>query len=395
MGDKASSDLTGRLIASFDPRHATRVRTDLRKKAGIKNLLRVEELGQRVSDLHTAPAISIDDLGLAVIHPGRAGADETALRKVEGIQLRPEHKLSRTRVVPGNAGEPPTRLDWLNETTQTWALSALGVRPSDEDGGGISVGVIDSGMALHPDVAGQVRERLSLVPGLDGGDTLGHGTHCGGLIAGSRTPKTGPRYGVAPRASIVSIRVFGGSEDGVGEGSVRAAIYMAVQRGCRVISLAAGRPAPTYSKEDENLGRFLVLHNCILVAAAGNDSDRNGGVVVPTRAPANAPFVPAIGAMTPSTRVWNDSNGIGDDPATRVDALAPGTGIRSAWVGGGTQAVSGTSAATALAAGVVAALWSRNPSLSAPEITRELSRRAKRVPNAPPGAAGDGYLQLG
>jgi hypothetical protein len=358
--------------------------------AHIKHFLR------KPAHAHHEPVLMIKELGLAMIDPRRAGTDRCALDRLErhGITVRDEATLSRARVELGNGEAPTTRLDWLFEREQTWALNALGVTARDSEGERIKVGVIDSGIGRHVDVDGQVVERISMVPGKTGTDELGHGTHTAGLVAGRRAPAAGPRYGVAPAAQLVGVRVFGDDEQLAPEGMIRTAIFIAIQRGCRVLSLAAGRLAPTYTKEDEYLGRFLVSAGCILMAAAGNDSDRTGGLAQPTRAPANAPFVPAIGAMTATQQVWNNSNGVGDDPATRVDALAPGTNITSAWVDGGTMAVSGTSAATAIAAGVAAAVWSRDPTLPAAEIVRMLSRRARRIPDAPPGAAGDGYLQI-
>jgi subtilisin family serine protease len=381
-----------RLIVSFEPRNWEAIRKRLRD-GGARHIAHIDDFKRRPHEAHREPALAVSDLGVVMIDPARTGTDAAALAKIKGVVVRPEAMLTRAPVKIADASRP-TRLDWLAEATQTWALSALGVDARDSDGGAIQIGVIDSGIARHPDLDAQVVDRISVVPGNDGLDRLGHGTHSTGLVCGARVPKSGPRYGVAPSATVLGVRVFGGDGDTTGEGMVRTGIYLAVKRGCRVLCLAAGRIAPTYTQDDEYLGRFLVAENCILMAAAGNDSDRGAGVTRPTRAPANAPFVPAIGAMTATIQVWNDSNGIGDDPATRVDALAPGTNVRSAWMGGGTVAVSGTSAATALAAGVAAAVWSRDRTLSASDVIRNLSRTARRVPGAPTGSAGDGYLQV-
>jgi hypothetical protein len=92
--------------------------------------------------------------------------------------------------------------------------------------------------------------------------------------------------------------------------------------------------------------------------------------------------------------VWRASNGKTTDEARRVDWGAPGQYVVSALIEGGTISASGTSAATAIAAGAAAALWSRMPSRSAREIADELVRRATRVAPTDAAALGDGLLSL-
>jgi subtilisin family serine protease len=382
---------TGRLLVAFPPEHGRAMRRHFRN-AGLHHVAAIEDHKQCYAKLIAEPSAVMHELGIAVVDPRHGATARAALEKIPFATVREEHVLTRVTTTRRGAATPPTNLDWL-ETDQSWALSALGIRPRDQDGDGILVAVIDSGVTLHPDIRAQVADRISL---LGGGpdDTVGHGTHCAGLIAGSRVPARGLRYGVAPNARVLSIRVFDADETAP-EATVRIALYAAAKRGCRVISLAAGRLSPAgCSPEDVSLGRFLVAENCVLMAAAGNDSDRAGNNAQPTRAPANAPFVPAIGALTPRAQVWNDSNGVGDDAATRVDFLAPGTSIVSAWMTGGTMSVSGTSAATAIAAGFAAAVWSRAPHQTASDLLRALSRMARRMPHAVPGSSGAGYLQI-
>jgi subtilisin len=381
---------TGRLLVAYPPRSWRQLRPHF-AAAGVGDAAHLRDFTSEHHRFRDAPAGVIDDLGVAVIDPARVDATLWSLARIPGATVRHERVLTRASTVAHGAAAPPTELDWI-AAGQSWALAALGVRAGDDEGAGVRVAVVDTGVTAHPDLAGRVVGRMSLVPGGDD-DAVGHGTHCAGLIAGRRVPQRGPRYGVAPRAELISIRVFASGDDAP-EATVRAALYLAARARCRVISLAAGRLAPTYAPEDAALGAFLRAEGCLLMAAAGNDSDRGNGELWPTRAPANAPHVPAIGALTPAARVWNNSNGVGDDAATRVDALAPGTMIASAWKSGGTQVVSGTSAATAIAAGAAAAVWSRARAQTVDEVLDRLLRAARPLPAAAPGSAGAGYLQL-
>src|SRR5262245_43833454 len=67
------------------------------------------------------------------------------------------------------------------------AIGADQAAPSSGSGGaGITVAVIDSGVAAHVDLAGKVEQALDLRAdmGADPSDGLGHGTHVASLIAG-------------------------------------------------------------------------------------------------------------------------------------------------------------------------------------------------------------------
>jgi len=388
-------DETGRWIVSFVPERLTSVIHHLTDfgvhRAGFSTL---DEVGDR-SEARQVPALVLPEIGTITIDPGTV--DTPDLRQIpptRGIlRIRSEYYFRRAPV-SFSLAPLPTLLDWLDESNQTWVRNALAMEVDDDYGAGIVAGVVDSGVSAHPDLAGRLRPGVSLVPGEPStADLLGHGTHCAGLIVGARAPQQGVRYGIAPAAEVTPIRVFG-TDEKAPETTVRAGLLEGA-RTCRVLSLAAGRLAPGgFFPEDEQLARYLVTKGVLLFAAAGNDSNRAMSLVEPTRAPGNAPFVPAIGAMTAGKAVWNSSNGLGDDPADRVDAVTPGVNVRSAWLAGGMRTLAGTSASTAIAAGVAVAMWSRDPSLPAAQVLRNLWRAAAAMPNAAVGSAGVGYLRV-
>jgi len=94
-------------------------------------------------------------------------------------------------------------------------------------GEGITVYVIDTGVdARHPEFEGRAKVGPSFVNGVfteldtDNSDYQGHGTHCAGTIASKS-------YGVAPKANIVSLKIF--DENGGGDAGVVAALQYVAQ----------------------------------------------------------------------------------------------------------------------------------------------------------------------
>ena len=83
-------------------------------------------------------------------------------------------------------------------------LRTLYPNTSDEAGAGVTVAVIDSGVAQHPDL--KIEGGSNAVPGEDPKDygdngTDGHGTHVAGIIGARATPPHGIR-GLAPAAAL-------------------------------------------------------------------------------------------------------------------------------------------------------------------------------------------------
>ncbi len=85
----------------------------------------------------------------------------------------------------------------------TWGLRACKVPPSNFDGSGIKVAVLDTGFDLgHPEFAGRPIVSNTFV-GQPVQDLHGHGTHTAGTACGPQSPP-GPlqRYGIAFRAQM-------------------------------------------------------------------------------------------------------------------------------------------------------------------------------------------------
>jgi subtilisin family serine protease len=256
-------------------------------------------------------------------------------------------------------------------------------------GEGVTVAIMDSGIADHPDLEGKVRARINFVN--DGNTQLdpgGHGTFLAGLVAAD-----GGMRGVAPDAKLVSLRVLDANGNGTLRSVVKAFDWLLAngkRNSVKVVSISWGAPeATTYHK---SLLSALVeaawFSGVTVVAAAGNEGPDAGTVT----SPASDPFVIAVGSYndmgTPSTSddVMStfSSRGPTLDGFAKPDTLAPGEHVRSLRVSGLTYLdstgapvgsptdryihMSGTSASAGLASGVAALVKSARPSFRPNDI---------------------------
>jgi serine protease AprX len=291
------------------------------------------------------------------------------------------------------------------------------------DGSGVGVALVDTGVVA---VAGLPGARVVNGPDLsfDGQtdhlrhqDTYGHGTHLAGIIAGAPAADGSGFGGVAPGATLTSVKV--GAAGGIADvGQVIAAIDWVVahrdddpDRPIRVLNLAYGTDGTQDYRIDplthavENAWRAGI----VVVVAAGN-----GGRAAPRLAnPAYDPYVLAVGAADPhgTTRTGDDtvtdfsSRG---DAARRVDLVAPGRSIVSlrdpgsyvdemypdARVGARYTKGSGTSQAAAVVSGAVALLLQRRPGLTPDQVKGLLTGTAAHLPHADEAGRGAGGLDV-
>ena len=84
-------------------------------------------------------------------------------------------------------------------------------------GRGVTVAVLDSGVAADPDLVTPASRILASVNFADQrsvADPGGHGTHVAGIVAGNGTRSGGEFVGVAPEANIVDVRVLSSNGSG-------------------------------------------------------------------------------------------------------------------------------------------------------------------------------------
>jgi serine protease AprX len=172
------------------------------------------------------------------------------------------------------------------------------------DGNGVTVAVLDSGIAEHPDITGRIVTEVEIVGHEKGfADYFGHGTHVAGIIAGTGSISKGAWSlrtfkGIAPKAKLVSVRVLGA--DGTGLLSdVLAGIDWVISNKdlykIRVLNLSMGHPIEQSFATDplcqalERAWRAGV----VVVVSAGNRGPEGYGTI---RSPGNDPYVITVGA---------------------------------------------------------------------------------------------------
>lgn len=246
---------------------------------------------------------------------------------------------------------------------EMWHLDMIGAAAAYEQGAtgaGVRVGVVDSGIAPHDDLAACLAEGWNYLDGTaDTGDTLGHGTSVAGLIAGRS--KEGC-IGVAPEATIVPLKCFNQKSSKLS--TIVSGIYGGVDDfACDILNLSLGfyENSPALRAAVDHAAEMGVL----VVASVGNGG--SSALAYPA-AYENALGVGEAGSDGKVSLRSNHHAG--------VYMIAPGDGVTTTYYQGGYTSVTGTSFSVPLVVGAAAALWSAHPEFSAQDLTEILGRTA-------------------
>jgi serine protease AprX len=256
--------------------------------------------------------------------------------------------------------------------------------PEGIDGSGVTVAMIDTGVAHVQDLGERVVARVDFTPAGDGDDAYGHGTHLAGVIAGNGASSGGKWRGVAPGAKLVSVKVAGpdGSTDvSVVIAALQWVVTHRAEYGIKVLNLSFGTDSlQPYTVDPLNAAvERAWAAGITVVVSSGN---RGPGTV---NKPGDDPFVITVGAVdVKGTLDRRDdevapfsSRGRTPDGFEKPDLVAPGTTIVATRDAGSTVDVlhpdaildgdyfkgTGTSQAGAIVSGVAALLYQVNPSL--------------------------------
>ncbi|WP_009631353.1 S8 family peptidase [Synechocystis sp. PCC 7509] len=292
-------------------------------------------------------------------------------------------------------------------TPYTWGLQATKVVSSRFSGRGIKVAILDTGFDFnHPDFKTRTITSKSFIkvktsdPLLPVQDGNGHGTHCTGTACGPLNPGIAPRYGIAYEAEIYIGKVLSDQGRSLGQGSIVQGIEWAITNGCKVISMSLGgpvSPGQPFSPIYENIAKRAMNKGSLIIAAAGNSSNRASGVLNPVGSPANCPSIMAVGAIDERDQIAGFSDSGVNSSGGQVDIVGPGVDIYSSYPvprgnPPGYDRLNGTSMATPHVAGIAALYAQANPTITADGLFSLLQRTARRLP-LPSTDVGTGLVQ--
>jgi serine protease AprX len=309
-------------------------------------------------------------------------------------------------------------------------------------GDGVGIAVVDSGIATwHDDLTNssarvypygnqRVAKFVDFVNGrTQPYDDNGHGTHVAGIIAGNGYDSKGEKMGIAPNASLVSLKVLDATGQGTISNIIAALSWVAANYqtyNIRVVNLSVGAPIrESFWTDPLTLAcKRLTELGITVVTAAGNQGKnalgqpQYGGIT----APGNAPWVLTVGAsstqgtLTRADDILASFSSLGPTPTDYIakpDLLAPGTGTISLATPGSTLyltkplnlitgslllsakpylSLSGTSMAAPVVSGTVALMLQANPTLTPNLIKAILQYTAQVYPGYNALQQGAGFL---
>lgn len=302
--------------------------------------------------------------------------------------------------------------------------ATLGLPATGNEGAGVTVAVVDTGVAYSADLNGRlIHVDASTAPGTVAtprplNDGYGHGTFMAGLIAGNGKNSGGAYVGVAPEARILDVRVA--DRDGsTSLTQVLRGLDMVASQQKQLdvkvlnLSISSGSPLP-YQVDPLTMALDALWHSGVtVVVPAGNDGGGSGTIsspgVDPTLITAGALDEGGTGVRKDDTVAPYSGRGPAPQGVAKPDLVAPGSHLVSlrdphsvvdrenptsriddAYFRG-----SGTSMATAVTSGAVADILAVRPNLSPDGVKSLLTGTAYTSPGLHNRkAAGAGGLDL-
>lgn len=302
-------------------------------------------------------------------------------------------------------------------------------------GAGVTIAVVDSGVALHGDIS-TLTAVVDVVahpmnPHAAAPETTidphGHGTHVAGIMVGTGNLSGGSMAGIAPEASLISVRVL----DGIGRGlssDVLAGMQWILANhaayGIRVVNVSLGHPVFEPVADDPLVEAVEALWDAgiVVVCSAGNRG-RSGYVTITS--PCNAPKVITVGATNDSQTgpiaddklaTYSSRGPTAFDLIAKPDIVAPGNRIVSLRSPGSFSdlllpdrrvaadpsqpevldyfEMSGTSMASPIVAATAALMIQQDPTLSPGSVKARLMMSARKAEVGDPLLTGAGYLDI-
>ena len=308
-------------------------------------------------------------LSLASVFPAWAGAqalaDGAAVVVVSAVNPGASTPLPTTAEKKSRSYQP-----WLNQINLPYA-NQLGT----SNGSGVVVGVADSGVqAGHVELKSQIVKSYNVFDGSANVlDSVGHGTHVAGLVAGA-TANGALLQGVAVGAKLAIAKVFNDSGTTTTDRIDAGINWLVNTAKVPIISLSLGgntASSPTAYKNGVSKGVLFTI-------AAGNDgaSSVSWPAHFANQTWANNQII-VVGAVDANNKLASFSNYGADTAAWFV--VAPGVAIASSYIGSGYAYMSGTSMATPIVAGQAALITRTWNFLAANQISQIIFKTATRL----------------
>ena len=247
---------------------------------------------------------------------------------------------------------------WSIDRIDQRALPLAGSYSYTATGAGVTAYIIDTGIdTTHPQFGGRASNVYDGLGG-DGQDCNGHGTHVAGIV-GSES------FGVAKAVRLRGLRVLGCTGSGATSGVVAGIDWLLThleRPAVANMSVTTNGISGAMNLAVDNLAAAGVF----VAAAAGN-----ANVDACTISPASAASVTAVAATTSA-----DARATYSNWGSCVDLYAPGSGVVSTWLSGGSRTMNGTSMATPHVTGVAALYKAANGDATYTTIRTWLRNRA-------------------
>src|SRR5215216_2523518 len=307
----------------------------------------------------------------------------------------------------------------INVYNQVIGATALWNTTNKLQGKGVTVAVVDSGIYKTKDISGRIKVNVNFNRAYhDGVDRYGHGTFVAGIIAGNGNRSNGKYIGVAPKATLLNVRIAD-DQGMMYESDVIDSLQWVYNNKdkyqIRVVNLSLNATvAQSYHTSPLDAAvEVLWFNGIVVVASAGNNGN---STLYP---PANDPFVITVGATDDKGTVTTADDtiatfsayGVSESGSPKPELVAPGRMIvgllpendklsmgrehPSNRVDTTYFKMSGTSVSAPMVTGAVAILLQDEPTLTPDQVKYRLMATAnKDWAGYDPSFAGAGYLDV-